>query len=181
VSIVRGPFRAGLDRLAHSRALRFFNNIIGKGQTPLPRNVKIDDYNNIFITGLFLGDLTFENVTLRTAGSFDVFIASYSLAGSLRWAKRFGNENADSITSMTIDPDGHVMISADFTGIESYGGASFTAAGGGDIILADLDSVDGSHLASTHMESSGSAEGQSISVTERSIPDGYVVKLAPFH
>src|SRR5262249_41080841 len=52
--------------------------------------VAVDSEENTFIAGSFNGTATFDQTTLKSLGSDDVFLAKYDVAGRLLWATHAG-------------------------------------------------------------------------------------------
>jgi hypothetical protein len=51
-----------------------------------------DNSGNFYLSGTFSGSLSFGATTLQTAGAdYDAYLVKFSTAGTVQWAKRFGN------------------------------------------------------------------------------------------
>src|SRR3989344_3759731 len=61
------------------------------------RAISIDNQGNILVTGNFYGTQNFGGVSLTSSGGYDIFLAKYSPAGSIMWAKRYGTSYPDNI------------------------------------------------------------------------------------
>jgi hypothetical protein len=89
-------------------------------------SVATDGDGNVYISGYTYGSLTGANV-----GATDAFVAKYSSAGTLRWARQLGTSGYDNSHSVATDGDGNVYISGWTSG--SLGGAN---QGGNDAFVA---------------------------------------------
>jgi hypothetical protein len=80
-------------------------------------------------------------------GYYDVFIASLSDTGEPIWSKRFGDGDNDAqwLDDITVDPAGEIFISGHFENAIDFGGGPLVGAGADDFYVAKL-SADGSHL-----------------------------------
>jgi hypothetical protein len=74
-----------------------------------------DTSGNIFVAGYFANNLVLgtgtAKVTLRTFGSYDIFLAKYASNGVLIWAKQIGSTNVDYAYGVTVDKSGNAIIS----------------------------------------------------------------------
>lgn len=77
------------------------------------KDIYVDKLNNTYITGSFTGTTNFGAFSLTSAGSTDVFIAKYDASGTVVWAQKSGNTNADIGNGITTDLSGNVFVSAD--------------------------------------------------------------------
>jgi hypothetical protein len=104
-------------------------------------SIATDLNGNAYITGSFhMSTITFDTITLTTAGVQDIFIAKYDAAGNVLWAKRAGGTNFDEGTNITTDND-NVYLTGDFSSSSiNFGSTALTNSGGTDIFLAKYDS-----------------------------------------
>src|ERR1700753_306450 len=76
--------------------------------------IATDGQNNIYITGYFNGTVDFDpsaGVTnLTSAGDYDIYIAKYTPAGVLIWAKSIGGTGLDHVNDLTVDANGNPTI-----------------------------------------------------------------------
>ncbi len=82
----------------------------------IPNSITVDNTGNIYLTGTFDDTVQFDDVSLVTSGSWDVFTVKYNQYGQVLWAKKAGSENYESGRSIKIDHRGNVHI----TGINSF-------------------------------------------------------------
>ncbi|HYV94380.1 MAG TPA: T9SS type A sorting domain-containing protein [Chitinophagales bacterium] len=68
--------------------------------------IRSDNAGNLYATGWYNNNSTFDGQTKTTVGGLDVFVARYSSSGSLVWFKSAGSENDDWSFAITqIGPD----------------------------------------------------------------------------
>ncbi|MFC2112199.1 T9SS type A sorting domain-containing protein [Bacteroidota bacterium] len=90
----------------------------------LARTIVVDDFNNVYVTGLFVKTAKFDSLALNDKGSRtlvskdtkrDVFIAKYNSSGNMLWVKNVawgpGNEVPEG---MAIDNQNHIFLSGTF-------------------------------------------------------------------
>ncbi|MCK5796699.1 MAG: SBBP repeat-containing protein, partial [Deltaproteobacteria bacterium] len=126
--------------------------------------VAIDAQGNIYVTGRFQGNADFGGGALLTsAGDFDIFLASYTAKGALRWAKRFGDAEEDLGYDIALDPSGNIAFIGEFQGTTNLGGKSLVSAGKRDVVIASFTSA-GAHRWSKHFGDSHGDSGRGIAV-----------------
>ncbi|GIV33341.1 MAG: hypothetical protein KatS3mg031_0876 [Chitinophagales bacterium] len=98
-------------------------------------NLKIDNYNNIYITGYFSDHSFFGTHTLTAQGSTDAFTARYDGSGFCIWAHGLGGVGLDKALGLAVDTFGNVYA----TGFFYYGAFLSNAPA---TLLADGNSSD---------------------------------------
>ena len=77
------------------------------------RAVACDVAGNVFVGGEFEKTVDFDpssgRTALRSVGETDGFVAQYSAAGSLVWARGLGSPKEDGIFAVALDPSGGVV------------------------------------------------------------------------
>jgi len=101
--------------------------------------VAVDGSGDVVLTGEFQGTVDFGGGSLVSAGGSDSFLAKYAGAnGGHLWSKRFGASLSDSGWAVATDGNDAVLATGYFQGVASFGGGSFTSAGGTDLYLLKL-------------------------------------------
>ncbi|MBL8679523.1 MAG: SBBP repeat-containing protein [Myxococcales bacterium] len=111
--------------------------------------VAIDPSGNVYVTGAFDGPMTILGRTmLTTRGRTDVFVASFTSAGALRWARSIGGRGADEGTGLAVGSNGRLYVTGYFTG-EFVTETQGTIVGPGQLdgFLLSLDLATGAELA----------------------------------
>lgn len=121
-------------------------------------SVATDALGNVYLSGMFYGDVDFGGGTLTSAGLFDAFVAKFDSVGSHLWSKRFGDGGYQWAFRTCTDPANNVCVAGLFTGSVDLGGGPLVGAGNYDIFLAKLD-PSGAHLWSKRF---GDASGQYV-------------------
>ncbi|EYF02735.1 Hypothetical protein CAP_6625 [Chondromyces apiculatus DSM 436] len=143
----------------------------GEGQNaPHGALLAVDSTGNLLIGGDFQGPLDLGNDSfVSTAGSSDIFLASLSEQGDIRWSKHFGDGGHQSLTGLAATPDGGVVITGMFEGSLDLGGTPMETAYLA-IFLARLDSQ-GRHVWSRSFAGDGQAIAWAHAVTVDSTGD----------
>ncbi|MDP1801751.1 MAG: T9SS type A sorting domain-containing protein [Bacteroidota bacterium] len=142
-------------------------------------SVKNDQLGNVFICGEFSGaiDFDFSPVTdyyMASAGGTDGFVAKYSPAGALIWARRIGGPKTDVCYGLAIDNLGNCLITGTFDSTATFNAAltaTLASNGSQDVFLMKLNPV-GFLLWHTGFGGTGNDRGKTIAVN--SANDVYV-------
>jgi len=106
----------------------------------LVRAIRTDPAGNIYVTGTFTGVTTLGAPganPLSSLGAADGFLAKYDPSGTLLWARRFGGNLDERVTSLAVDGAGNAYVGGGFEG-----GASFENTGTG-MVMNSLGGEDG--------------------------------------
>lgn len=107
-----------------------------------PTSLATDSQNNLILTGAFRDTYSFSGITLTATGQRDIddcFVAKYSGAGSVIWAKKFGGTSSDNGNGIAVDLGGFPFVTGAFQGTGSFGGTSLVTAGGVDAFLMRIN------------------------------------------
>jgi hypothetical protein len=109
--------------------------------------IKIDDSDNLFLSGLFSGTSDFDPgagvFNLTSAGNDDMFVVKLDANGNFIWAKSFGGISDVYDARIALDASGNVYTIGSFQYIVDLdpgpGVADFTSAGYNDVFISKLD------------------------------------------
>jgi hypothetical protein len=103
---------------------------IGIGQILINKNL------DVYITGSFNGDITFDNNTLTTS-SPQVYLLKFNAEGKYIWGVRTGNGfSSIEPSALTMDQTGDIYVVGSYYGNGIIGSSSFTSTGDSDVFIA---------------------------------------------
>lgn len=106
-------------------------------------SITLDSNDNYYLTGFIEGGTDFNPTeaytVLTSSGLSDIFMAKYSTAGSLIWAKSMGGTSYDVGSSIKLDKMQNIYLGGSFNNTVDFdpsaGIRNHTSAGGSDIFL----------------------------------------------
>ena len=115
------------------------------GSTSVDRvnGIDVDADGSVYVGGFVGGAVTLAGTTYPALGSLDGFVARFDAAGELQWARIVGGANEDRILDVAAHPDFAVVVSGQFQGAASFGGAGFNFGMGHSMFTALYDDVGG--------------------------------------
>ncbi len=121
----------------------------GSSLTDQGSNVALDASGNVYFVGNLNGPCTFysplANIPVASNGSSDIFIASYTSSGAIRWAEHAGGSNGDFCSGIVVNANNHLAITGSIgTGSAAFYGSvliALTSAGSSDIFVAEYDTA----------------------------------------
>ncbi len=84
-------------------------------------SIAVDNSGNSYVTGDFGGTATFGGTILTSPNANDIFVAKYSSAGDLIWAKRAGGLGDNAGRAIAVDASGNCYVTGDFRGNATFG------------------------------------------------------------
>jgi len=135
-------------------------------------DLKLDQHQNIFVTGIFQDTCYFnenQDSLISDAGSYDVFLAKYTNSGNFLWAKNIAKgESSQFINGIDIDKSNNIILVGDYVDSLIYSDDTLRGTGTNNYIFK-LDD-DGNYLwVDNILNSSGTGKLTSISAFN----DGY--------
>ncbi len=98
--------------------------------------IAVDSQGNCFVTGYFSNAAEFDGQTLKTTGSYDVFLAKYDSAGKLSWATTTGTSVAAFGRGVALDSLGNSYLTGGFQYQAQFGDTVFPNNEFTDIFVA---------------------------------------------
>lgn len=140
-------FVASYDPTGHLRYAVNFG--IASGTTELGLGIAVNATGTSYVTGAFAGETDFDpteegELLLEASGITDVFLASFTDNGGIRFAIGVGGTLADRGNAIAIDGAGNSYITGVFTGSGDFDPDPgqqllLTSGGGEDIFVASYD------------------------------------------
>ncbi len=103
--------------------------------------VAVDASGNVVLTGYYAIKIDLGGGAMTSAGSWDVFVASFEPSGAHVWSRSAGWIDQDRAVGVAVDGSGNVTITGDFLSATDLGGGPVLGAGGYDMLLARYDAT----------------------------------------
>jgi len=128
-----------------------------------------DNQGNIFITGYFSANCSFDTIDFSSNGCFDIYLVKLTQNGTVLWGKSFGGFACDYSTSICIDDNQNIYVA----GFYAYSSLIIgdTVLSSGDEFNAFLAKFDnnGNFIWAKSIASTGDDEGLSLKYKNGSI------------
>ncbi len=117
-------------------------NISGSGTVSVTSSAN-DSSGNTIVAGQFSGTVSVGGISLISGGGQDIFLAKYTSAGTVVWAKRYGNVANEIINSIVLDTQGNIYAGGTyaFAPTADFGGGLVNNLGGFDAFIAKYSSA----------------------------------------
>ena len=138
--------------------------------------IAVDQNQNVIVSGFFSGTINFgSGINITSNGnSQDAFVAKYSSAGAILWAKSGGSSgNSDRANGVAVDSNGDIFITGQFSGEATFGSLSLSSLNNTiDAFVVKYDAL-GNELWAR--KGSGSAIDRGLSITTDLSGNAYAV------
>jgi hypothetical protein len=94
-----------------------------------------DNYGNVYVAGVFTGEMQIGFTVFNSIGDKDVFVAKYSATGQLLWAKNGGSIAKERVSDIVTDAAGNIYVSG------SYGTHDVYVPGMTDTMYFDANQI----------------------------------------
>jgi len=114
---------------------------IGVGSTDYDYGsaITLDDNDNIYVTGMYTGTVTFDG-PLTSLGGRDIFVAKMNSAAAWYWVVSCGGTGTDYSDDIAVDSSGNCCIAGSFENTAAFGPFSLVSSGSGDVYVAKVNS-----------------------------------------
>jgi hypothetical protein len=127
---------SGLVKITQlSKNLQGWAKQAGGGGHDNGRSIAVDSNGNLYTTGFFLGTAHFGNITLKSLGGRDIFVAKYSSEGNILWARQAEGTSDEQGLDIAVDRNGDVFVCGGFQGGVRFGSIKLINDGFGDDIF----------------------------------------------
>ncbi|MDV6029538.1 MAG: hypothetical protein F9B45_05410 [Phycisphaera sp. RhM] len=184
-TLALGEHRSNLDAGLQGTAPWFGLALeAGGSSSDYGRSVATDPAGNLYVTGSFRGTADFApgtgTINLTSAGYEHVFVAKYSAAGALVWARALGGSGSAIGYGLAVAGDGSVYTTGSFSGTADFdpgpGTSNLTSAGSSDVFVSKLDAA-GHFVWARALGGSGSDVGYGLALAG----DGSVYTTGSFY
>lgn len=127
--------------------------------------------DRVVVVGDFTGSLNFCNKTVSSVGGTDMFVAKFNQSGFCEWSQTFGGSGNDVATGVSVF-ENQVFLTGtigDTTSIQSSVCKPISSNGGGDVLLASLQTLAGDCRWSKSFGDAGVQQGNSVAVNQSGI------------
>lgn len=101
--------------------------------------VAVDAQNNVYIAGKFWGTTRFDTYEFDSHFDHDTFLAKYSAAGELRWARQLGSFSVTVARNLAVDADNNVVMAGYLDQTCDFDDYTLIAHGSQDVFLAKFN------------------------------------------
>jgi hypothetical protein len=108
----------------------------GGSDLQIGEGIAVDGAGNVFVAGVFYGDIGFGGPTLSNPGSIDGFLVKLDPNGNHVWTKHFGATGDQVALAVACDAAGNVVVTGGQEGSVDYGGGALAAIGQHDLFVA---------------------------------------------
>lgn len=112
----------------------------GSSEIDAANGMVLDNENNIYITGYYSNNATFDSTAIPHAGLADLYILKYNANGALQWLEWSGSTGNEVGKGIAIDLSGAIYVTGYFNSAStSFDGITLTNSGSYDIFAAKYD------------------------------------------
>ena len=107
-------------------------------------SIKLNNAGNIYVTGFFMGNATFDTITKNSTGSKDFFTAKYDTLGNAIWVKSIGGSNEEISNAISLDSNDNSYIAGFFksqTVVINSTTLTNSGAPDGDVLIVKYDAA----------------------------------------
>ncbi|MBU1226332.1 MAG: thrombospondin type 3 repeat-containing protein [Actinobacteria bacterium] len=123
---------------------------VGGTSNEQPPSITLDGSGNPVVAGTFGGTVDFDpgaGVVNLSGSLWEGFVAKYTTAGALSWARQLGGSGNDFATGVAVDSSGNTHVTGSFQVTADFdpgaGTANLTSFGQTDVFLVKLDNTGG--------------------------------------
>ena len=156
------------EQIYHSSSRVYGNNWVTSVDSTSQSSglgVAIDSNGDVYLTGYFIGTVTFGSTSITSSGGKDIFVGKLSRSGSWIWVVKAGGTSFDEGFGIAVDSNDDVYITGSFQGTATFGSTDLSSSGYSDLFVAKMGSTG---LWSWAVKAGGSSidvnEGATISI-----------------
>ncbi|MBN2349376.1 MAG: immunoglobulin domain-containing protein [Bacteroidales bacterium] len=101
--------------------------------------ITADINDNLFVTGVFKGDLDVAGTTISSNGGEDIFIVSFSNDGNFIWAKNTGSNGNDNGFGISSNSSDKLYVCGFYENLIDFDGISLPDDGQNNVFFAQID------------------------------------------
>ena len=117
--------------------------VIPTGQSPqAPRVARLSD-GTYYLAGVYVAPFAVGGISLPGSGSSDVYVAKFSSSGDLLWVATGGSNRAETLTGLSLHPDGGIALTVNHLNPVTWSGTGGTSAAVGFTASSNSNHHDG--------------------------------------
>ncbi len=74
------------------------------------KHIALDSKENVYVSGLFCDEASFDKEKIKASGKQDAFIAKYDTNGNSLWTKTLGSKTSESVDAMFVDTRNNLYL-----------------------------------------------------------------------
>ncbi len=116
----------------------------GGAENDYANAIDVDHSGNSYVAGKFYGAARFGSTVLANPGEWSVYIAKYDVNGNLVWAKIAAGDSAISVSGISLDVAGNILITGQYFDTATFGTTApvtLVSSGDYDVYVAKYDSA----------------------------------------
>ncbi|MES2516256.1 MAG: SBBP repeat-containing protein, partial [Bacteroidota bacterium] len=136
-----GSFDIFLAQLSKTGTFSWRAAVTGSGAgEQVGRAVDIDRYGNVILTGYFMSNLNYVagGGPILSASAKDIFVTSYSNAGTFQWAAKAGTGGDDLVNGLAVDNSGGIYVTGDHDNGAVFGAYTLTDGGSDNMYVSKM-------------------------------------------
>ncbi len=127
IFVTKYDANSGVIRWATSAGSTYDDSVGGIG---------IDAFGNIYVTGLFFGEMRWDSTTVFATRLQQGFLSKLDQGGRVLWMQSLGGAEYPTSSSLAVDPSGNCYLAGNFTESITLGGTTLNTTGQADLYVA---------------------------------------------
>jgi hypothetical protein len=176
---------AGLDDIFiakyNAQGVHLWSQKFGSTSSDAARSVAVAPSGRIYVTGSFVGSMSFGGAVLNPLGGADIFLAMYESTGAHVWSVRYGNTLNDVGACVVATSTTTGYLTGSFSGLVNFGLGNLGSAGAEDIFLLKFNDTSGTMIQQRFGGSSfDNGNGVAVDSFDNPIITGYFINTVNF-
>ncbi len=147
---------------------------VGSTDTEAYPQIEVDGEDNVYISGIFNGNLTLGGTTISPTSVYDIFIAKYNSDGVFQWVVQTEFTDNSYVTDLGVDDNNELYLSGYFGGSATFGTSTLSSASYYSAFIAKYGS-DGTSLWAVQTTSTDDCYGMDIEIKgDKVYTGGYI-------
>jgi hypothetical protein len=101
--------------------------------------IALDNSGHMYLTGYFCYTVQFDSHSVNGPGGTDIFLAKFDTGGNCLWVEQAGDTSLDKGRDVTVNVNGDIVITGEFSVNAQFGSNSVYTTGNIDMFIAAYD------------------------------------------